>query len=191
MGLVMPAPLLHESHPPVLLYARPYRNVGPNEGSKPVPEAVVLYAVDQHVATITLNRPERLNAYNHELRDALVGRLREAEVDPDVRAIILTGAGRAFCAGLDLKETHAHHQGPRRPDLDPLHAPYVFATLDTPLIAAINGYAIGIGFEFALLCDFRIMAEDAVLNDMHVGRGILPDAGATWLLPRQVGWSRA
>ena len=72
-----------------------------------MPEAVVLYAVDQHVATITLNRPERLNAYNHELRDALVGRLREAEVDPDVRAIILTGAGRAFCAGLDLKETDA------------------------------------------------------------------------------------
>jgi enoyl-CoA hydratase/carnithine racemase len=152
---------------------------------------VVLYEVADHIATITLNRPERLNAYNHEVRDALGAFLRRAEVDPEVRAIILTGAGRAFCAGLDLKQEHAHHQGPRRPDLDPLHLPYIFAGMDTPLIAAVNGHAVGIGFELTLLCDFRVLAEDAIFNDMHVKRGLLPDAGATWLLTRQVGWSRA
>jgi enoyl-CoA hydratase/carnithine racemase len=152
---------------------------------------VVLYEVAEHIATITLNRPERLNAYNHELRDALGGYLRQAETDPEVRAVVLTGAGRAFCAGLDLKQEHARHRGPRRPDLDPLHLPYIFAGMDTPLVAAVNGHAVGIGFELTLMCDFRVLAEDAVLNDMHVKRGILPDAGATWLLTRQVGWSRA
>ena len=153
-------------------------------------EALVLYEIEQHIATITMNRPERMNAYNREMRDGLAQAFLKAEADPEVRAIILTGAGRAFCAGLDLKQLRSPDD-PHRPDRQPLHLPYIIAMMDKPLIAAINGYAVGVGFEFALLCDFRIMAEDAVLNDMHAKRGLVPDGGATWLLTRQVGWSRA
>jgi enoyl-CoA hydratase/carnithine racemase len=156
-----------------------------------VPETI-LYEKTGHIATVILNRPEKLNAYSVEMRQELADTLAAAEDDDEIRAVILTGAGRAFCAGADMKEGRlegremllALEYATRGPA-------YVLARMDTPVIAAINGPAIGVGFELSMGCDFRIMAATAILNDMHVSRGLLADAGAPWLLPRIVGWEKA
>lgn len=151
---------------------------------------VVQYSVRDHVATIVLNRPERLNAYNQALSEALIAALLTAEADSQVRAAVLTGSGRAFCAGLDLKDVNKDPAKEVGTDVgNDIRS--VFFNLNVPLIAAINGPAIGIGAEMAVLCDFRIMAEGSYLDDRHVQRGMVADVGATWLLPRLLGWSRA
>src|SRR5581483_1923781 len=129
-------------------------------------DSTVLYELTDHIATITLNRPDKLNAYSAQMRLDLADALRRAEADPEVRAIILTGAGRAFCAGLDLKEAGTTITAPS--DREVAARPqFVLAEMEKPVIAAVNGHAIGVGFELAMHCDFRIMAEDATLNDMH------------------------
>lgn len=154
----------------------------------------LLYEKSDFIATITLNRPEKMNAYNGTMRRELAATLAQAEADDEVRAIILTGAGRAFCAGADMSEgrLEAREKGM---ELSLEHAvvgpAYVMARMDTPLIAAVNGHAVGVGFELTLGCDFRILSNTAKLNDLHVSRGLLADAGAPWLLPRIVGWENA
>src|SRR5262249_25802385 len=106
--------------------------------------------------------------------------------------VILTGAGRAFCAGADMKEGRLEGRESRLVMEYAIRGPaYVLARMNKPVVCAINGPAIGAGFEITMGADFRIMSQTAILNDLHVTRGLLADAGAPWLLPRLVGWSNA
>jgi enoyl-CoA hydratase/carnithine racemase len=149
-------------------------------------------------ATLTLNRPERLNAISGQMLEALGSLLIECDNDPNVRVIVLTGAGRGFCAGLDLKDATAGTGigAPGNPglpaNLDLRTAPpTVLHGLDTPTICALNGGAAGYGMDLALGCDIRIAAESAKLAAAFTRRGVLPESGGTWLLPRLVGWAKA
>lgn len=154
----------------------------------------ILYQIDQAVATISLNRPERLNAITDELMAEVISGLKTANKDSAVRAIVLTGAGRGFCAGQDLEA----FGGERRPDqiyehLIGHYKPMIklFRTVEKPIIAAINGVAAGAGASLALACDLRIMAKNASLLQAFSNIGLIPDSGSTWFLVRQVGYSRA
>jgi enoyl-CoA hydratase/carnithine racemase len=164
----------------------------------------VLYAIEAGVATITLNRPERMNTISRPMLAQLSAALLEAERDPAVRAVILTGSGRAFCAGLDLvSATGGTRSGIQSSDaiganrsepvtLDLKTAPpTVLFNMDTPTICAINGAAAGYGMDTALGCDIRIMSQGAKLSAAFVKRGIVPESGGTWYLPRLLGWSKA
>ena len=128
-----------------------------------MPNNAVLYRKEDRVGIITLNRPERLNAINEHLLTGLIQRLREAGSDPDVASVILTGAGKSFCAGEDLKETSrgkSFEQWVR--EVDGLQdVQRVILGLGKPLIAAVRGYVVGGGLEFALSCDIRIASRDA------------------------------
>lgn len=147
------------------------------------------------VRTVTLNRPERLNAVNPELAEELPRAVDEAAREDAVRVLVITGAGRGFCSGLDLSEP------PRLPDrtrverLDPFAwvGRWVLAVTrcEKPVIAAINGPAAGAGFGLALAADIRLVAASARLTAGYVRRGLSPDAGVSWMLPRLVGLSRA
>lgn len=162
----------------------------------------VLYEVADHVATITLNAPERMNTISGPMLNDLSARLLDADRDRDVRCIVLTGAGRAFCAGLDLSA----QQGAKEGSLGGLSSgnepvpgefelrdapPIVLHNIDTPTVAALNGGAAGYGLDIALGCDIRIAGESAKLNSGFAKRGILPESGGTWLLPRMVGYAKA
>ena len=150
-----------------------------------------------HIGIIKLNRPDRMNAISVEMLSALNDRLRDYDDDKEVRAIILTGEGRGFCSGLDLKDTAAgkgigaglsggaSHVSTR--DLPTI----TLNRIDVPVICAINGPAAGYGFDMALGCDLRIMSDRAKLVPAFAKRGIVPESGGTWYLPRLVGWSRA
>ena len=151
------------------------------------------YDVADGVATITLDRPDALNALTVdaklELRAALEGVARDASV----RAVVLTGAGRAFCAGQDLKERLEPDAAPLDVELRERYNPIIRAmrALDRPIVGAINGIAAGAGASLAFACDVRIAAEGASIL-LAFGRvGLVPDSGATWLLPRLVGPSKA
>ena len=152
---------------------------------------------DGHVATITLNRPDRMNAISGDMLIDLSSALLEADRDEQVRVIVLTGTGRAFCAGLDLIDaSQGKGLGPaigRRPgELDLRDAPpIVLHKIDTPTIAALNGGAAGYGFDLAMGCDLRVAADTAKLAAVFTRRGLVPESGGTWLLPRLLGWARA
>ena len=147
------------------------------------------------VRTITLDRPERLNAVNTALADALPAAVAEAHADDAVRVVVITGAGRGFCAGLDLADPAALDQGSRVGRLEPLAwvGRWVLALrrCDKPVIAAVNGPAAGAGFGLALAADIRLVAETATMTAGYVRRGLSPDAGVTYHLPRLIGRSRA
>ena len=147
------------------------------------------------VRTITLNRPERLNAVNPRLADELPVAIDEAARDDTVRVVVITGAGRGFCAGLDLGEPPKLPDENLRARLDPLAwvGRWVVAATgcEKPLIAAINGPAAGAGFGLALAADIRLVARDARVTAGYVRRGLSPDAGVSYLLPRLIGLSRA
>lgn len=143
------------------------------------------------VALITLNRPQALNAFNAEMRRDLLDAVSRASSDPAIRAFVVTGEGRGFCAGADV--TDASHQ---RSIEDILNAEYgAFLTIiqgcDKPAIAAINGPAAGIGMTLALTCDLRVIAEDAYLMSAFSNIGLIPDGGLSWLLTQEVGYARA
>ena len=164
----------------------------------PVTSAEVLYEVADHIATITLNRPERMNTISHRMLNELTGHLVAADADPDVRVVILTGTGRAFCAGLDLGEaTRGGGEGIASgariaTNLDLRETPpTVLFNMGTPTICALNGSAAGYGMDTALGCDIRLMASGAKMAAAFTKRGILPESGGTWFLPRLIGWSRA
>jgi len=158
--------------------------------------AELLYDVRAHVATITFNRPERMNTISGPMLNALSERLLEADRDPEVRCIVITGNGRAFCAGLDIK---AQSQGGGLGDVGGSPGefelrsapPIVLHNVDTPTIAALNGGAAGYGMDLDLGCDLRVAAESAKLAAAFTKRGVLPESGGTWLLPRLVGWAKA
>lgn len=148
-------------------------------------EEVVLFEKESGVAVITLNRPEKRNALNQALLAALYDRIDEVAADPDIRAAVLTGAGLAFCAGLDLKAIAVENlMDPRGDGRDLVD---VIAACPAPLIGAINGPAITGGFEIALQCDFLIASESASFTDSHVERGIHPGWGMSQLLQEAVG----
>jgi enoyl-CoA hydratase/carnithine racemase len=172
--------------------------------AEPANEATadVLYAVEGGIATITLNRPERMNAISRPMLAQLSTYLLRADADAEVRVVILTGTGRAFCAGLDLARATSSEPrdgqaglgaGSAAPAVTlPKNAPpNVLYQMDKPTICAINGGAAGYGMDTALGCDIRIMAESSKLAPAFVKRGIVPESGGTWYLPRLIGWSRA
>ena len=144
--------------------------------------------------TISLNRPDRLNAVSEDLYQALLDELTLADADPKVRAVVLTGAGRAFCAGADLK---AHNAGTRSRQEQAHYLQLAqqvceqIQTMDTPVVAAVNGYALGAGAEMAVSCDFLVIAEDARMGFPEVNIGTFVGGGVTNRLPRLVGLRRA
>ena len=158
----------------------------------------VLYEKKAHIATITLNRPERMNTISASMLDLLAECLVRASEDSDIRVVILTGTGRAFCAGLDLG---AQASGGDAALLNSdrvvtnlnlrIAPPTVLHEMDKPVICALNGSAAGYGLDTALGCDIRIMAETAKLSASFVKRGIVPESGGTRFLPRMIGWSKA
>jgi 2-(1,2-epoxy-1,2-dihydrophenyl)acetyl-CoA isomerase len=155
----------------------------------------VRYEVHDGVATITLERPEALNALTVELKVALREAVEQAGAAADVRAVVLTGAGRAFCVGQDLRE-HAETLASSATDLDTVREHFnplalALATLPKPVVAAVNGAAAGAGASLAFACDFRIAADNASFLMAFARVGLGPDTGASWTLPRLVGYGRA
>ncbi|WP_033295130.1 enoyl-CoA hydratase-related protein [Amycolatopsis jejuensis] len=157
---------------------------------------VLLTADADGVRTLTLNRPEAYNSLTVELKERLIAELRAAADDADVRAVVLTGTGKAFCAGQDLKE----HVGLLQAnDPAPLHTvsdhynPIILAItgMAKPVIAAVNGTAAGAGAAFAYACDLRIAAESSSFLMAFANVGLGPDSGASWTLQRLIGYGRA
>lgn len=152
----------------------------------------IIYEVKDHIAYLTLNRPEALNAFNRQMTAEIIDASDHINKDPEVRVAILTGAGdRAFSAGLDLKERAASDVAPvdnRRARLAPgirAHHQAVYS-IDKPSIAAIHGWAVGGGCELALACDIRVAADNLKIGLMEVKRGLMPGAGGTQRLPRTI-----
>ena len=157
----------------------------------------LLYETKDRVATLTLNRPDRLNALGGTLREDLTAGLQRAIDDPDVRAIVITGAGKGFCAGGDVKAmqeaNQAHRARPLADRVAPSRDRTVLLMRDSPkpLIAAVNGAAAGAGMNLALACDIRIGSSTARFSQAFVRRGLHPDWGGTYFLPRVVGMAKA
>lgn len=157
----------------------------------------VLYEVADHVATVTLNRPDRLNAATFDLGEALTEAFDRAERDDEVRVIILTGAGRGFCSGDDVEGAWGDPRmadimrdlGSIRPPLTPESKTILGCT--KPIIAAVNGVALGIGMDFAVMCDFRIASEKARFGLLYVKMGLMADLPSYWRLPQLVGYEKA
>ncbi|GLZ09238.1 enoyl-CoA hydratase [Actinomadura sp. NBRC 104412] len=162
-------------------------------GSEPEYESILVHS-DGPIGTITLNRPDRLNAWDWLMSAEIGHAMGRFEADDAIRAIILTGAGRAFCAGAGLlpagrtfdgsltrEDAEAKFPGPHRPA----------DRLRTPVIAAVNGHAVGAGMTMALRADIIVVAEDAKLGFVFNRRGVIPDADLLWSLPRLIGYSRA
>ncbi|MGI9599211.1 MAG: enoyl-CoA hydratase/isomerase family protein [Acidimicrobiales bacterium] len=162
------------------------------------PAEQLLYEVDGHVATVTFNRPDRMNTITGTMLGQLSDRLLEADADPEIRVIIITGNGRAWCAGLDIAAANSGEgiggdtssSGTGEFDLRSA-PPVVLNKIDTPTIAALNGGAAGYGMDIALGCDVRLASQKAKLSAAYTARGLVPESGGTWLLPRIVGWSKA
>jgi 2-(1,2-epoxy-1,2-dihydrophenyl)acetyl-CoA isomerase len=153
----------------------------------------LLFDVADRVGTITLNRPDALNALTIGLKDELLAVLVQVSNDPAVRAVVLTGAGRAFCAGQDLHERLKPDAVPLDEEIRERYNPIILAmrNLDRPIIGAINGIAAGAGASLAFACDVRVAAENASFL-LAFGRiGLVPDSGTTWFLPRLVGSAKA
>lgn len=157
------------------------------------PTVIVEVDGDAGVATITLNRPEALNALTVPMKQALLAAFRQVARDTTVRAVILTGAGRAFCAGQDLRERLQPDAAPLGVEVRERYNPIIRAmrALPKPIVGAINGVAAGAGASLAMACDIRIASEGASFA-LAFGRvGLVLDSGATWFLPRLVGVTRA
>lgn len=159
-------------------------------------DAFIVSTVEQGVMTLTLNRPARLNSFNDEMHQQLAECLTQAERDDSVRCLLLTGAGRGFCAGQDLNDRNVDPSGPP-PDLgysvERFYNPLVrrLAALPKPVIAAVNGVAAGAGATLALGCDMVIAARSAKFVMAFSKLGLVPDCGGSWYLPRVAGRARA
>jgi enoyl-CoA hydratase/carnithine racemase len=157
----------------------------------------IRYDVADHVLTVTLHRPERLNAWTPTMAEELIEAFDRADADDDVRAVIVTGAGRGFCAGADLErggttfDWRSRQAGDEIPrDNGGQFALRIFESTK-PVIAAINGPAVGVGITMTLPMDIRLAAEDARMGFVFTRRGIVPEACSSWFLPRVVGISQA
>ncbi|WP_174508848.1 2-(1,2-epoxy-1,2-dihydrophenyl)acetyl-CoA isomerase PaaG [Klebsiella sp. R390] len=159
-------------------------------------DAFILSEVEQGVMTITLNRPDRLNSFNDLMHQQLAACLTQAERDDAVRCLLITGAGRGFCAGQDLNDRNVDPSGPA-PDLglsvERFYNPLVrrLAALPKPVIAAVNGVAAGAGATLALGCDLVLAARSANFVMAFSKLGLVPDCGGSWFLPRVAGRARA
>jgi enoyl-CoA hydratase/carnithine racemase len=157
----------------------------------------VLYEVADHVATITLNRPHRRNAISAGMLMLLTELFARADDDDAVRVVLLTGAGKGFCSGLDIKDAMAGTGiggtgGGGGAFLQTRNLPtVVLHEMDTPVIAVINGAAAGYGLDLALGADLRLIADSAMLLPGFAKRGVVPESGGTWYLPRLLGWAKA
>lgn len=170
-------------------------------------EPVVLYEVKDRIATVTFNRPDRLNAFNAEMATGLRQAMEKAARDDAVRVIVLTGAGRGFCAGADMERLSGtagsgganlareapppalEVGGSRRPDFQQRYS--YFPAVPKPIIAAVNGPAAGLGFIFACYCDIRFAGSEAIFTTAFSRRGLIAEYGLAWLLPRLVGPAHA
>jgi enoyl-CoA hydratase/carnithine racemase len=166
-----------------------------SDGNKPSDDEL-LYERDGHVAVIRFNRPDRMNTITAAMLARFSDLLLAADRDPEVRCIVITGNGKAWCAGLDIKAqtegTGLLNSGTGVAELDLRTAPpIVLHELDTPTIAALNGGAAGYGLDLALGCDIRIAGASAKLAAAFTKRGLVPESGGTWLLPRIIGYARA
>lgn len=172
--------------------------------SAPMSYSQILYETDDGVATITLNRPDRLNAWTGVMASELRATMTAAEADRSVKVIILTGAGRGFCAGADMNDltaisTAGRTGGAARPPepYDPTaradfqHPQTWFPAVGKPIIAAINGPCAGMGVAISLFCDLRFVAENAVFTTAFARRGLIAEHGTSWMLTRLCGHSRA
>ncbi|MEU9124205.1 enoyl-CoA hydratase-related protein [Streptomyces sp. NPDC048506] len=169
---------------------------GPADAAAEPVDSLVLHTTDNGVSWLTLNRPDALNALTPDQRERLIARLADASADPDVRAVVLTATGKGFCAGADLRGSPPAGErvagdvarmirgGAQR---------LVSAVLDCekPVIAAVNGTAAGIGAHLAFACDLVLAAESARFIEVFVRRGLVPDGGGAYLLPRLIGPQRA
>ncbi len=162
----------------------------------------ISYALDGQIAVITLNRPERMNALTKVLEAELRSAMAQADADPEVRAVILTGAGKAFCAGMDMDELEIlppddiRQQEWMRPFDMNRRADYqtrytYFPAVGKPIIAAINGAAAGLGLVMALYSDFRLASDKAVFATAFAKRGLIAEHGIAWMLPRVIGHANA
>jgi 2-(1,2-epoxy-1,2-dihydrophenyl)acetyl-CoA isomerase len=154
----------------------------------------ILYTIDNGVGTITLNRPDSFNAANEQLTTDLLAALTDATSNPDVRCVVLTGAGKAFCSGQDLKDAPA--SGSKRDLRDSIQRRYnpiirAMRAMPKPVIAGINGVAAGAGLSLALAADVRIMSSSARLVEAFIGIALIPDSGATFFYPRMLGYAKA
>jgi enoyl-CoA hydratase len=152
----------------------------------------VLYSKEEGIAFIILNRPEKLNAINVKMRNEIVDTLKDAGSDDQIRAVILTGGTKVFCAGVDVKDSPVPTQlwdkiSPKRT----YSYYYIIEDMGKPVIAAIAGYCVGGGLELACTCDIRIAAENAILGDGHSRLGVIGGGGSTQRLPRLIGIAKA
>jgi 2-(1,2-epoxy-1,2-dihydrophenyl)acetyl-CoA isomerase len=159
----------------------------------------LLYDVADKIATITLNRPAKLNAYTPQMGQEIVAAMRRADADPGVRVVILTGAGRAFCAGADIS-TFERNIRTRDEGGEPRSSagreamadyPHLMRTMTKPSLVAINGFALGVGATMTLPCDIRMMAEGGRMGFIFPRVGLMTELGSTYFLPRLVGVARA
>jgi len=174
----------------------PTAPIHPDETESTDEGAPLLVEIDAGVAWLRFNRPEAMNSLDKALKDALVAAISRVAEDPSVRCVVLTGSGRAFCVGQDLKEhvrSLADADSTLATTVTEHYNPIVIAlsTMNKPVIAALNGVAAGAGLSFALACDFRIASEAAGLNTSFAGIALSCDSGASWTLPRLVGPARA
>ena len=168
----------------------------------------ILYEVAERIATLTLNRPDRLNAWTPVMESEVCHALRQADVDDNVRVIILTGAGRGFCAGADLRNLDAVAGDPEivqklkqqlaagsdgcqradvRPDFKKTYS--YFPAVSKPIIGALNGPTVGLGLVIALYCDLRFASDQAKFSTAFSRRGLIAEHGISWMLPRLIGFA--
>ena len=164
-----------------------------------MPDTLIDLKVEQAIATITFNRPDKRNAMSDEMRTEFIHALEHVAADPAIRAVVLTGAGKGFCAGGDISGMQRRMSAPageigfngwhRQQRVH--HTQALLHTLPKPVIAAVNGAASGLGADTALACDFIIASEQASFTWSYVLRGIVPDGGGMYFLPRRVGLAKA
>ncbi|MDG4834334.1 enoyl-CoA hydratase-related protein [Solwaraspora sp. WMMD1047] len=157
----------------------------------------ITFDIHGPVATIAFNRPDRMNSFSPDLLDSAMRAVDVVRRDPDLRVLVLTGTGRAFCAGADTKRIHEERASGQRDSLGFAQVQMAqnlllaLHRLPKPVLGAINGVAAGAGFELSLACDLRIAAESAFFKEAAMGVGLVPGDGSAWFLPRLVGLARA
>jgi len=157
----------------------------------------IIYTCENGIATMTLNRPDKRNAFSAGMQDSMYRVVENAAQDKTVRVLIITGAGRAFCSGADVRSLAENSENPAEQqklmaamsERLPLHV--LMQKCEKPIIAAINGIAVGAGLDLALACDIRIASDEARFAELYIRRGMLPAAGGTYFLPRLVGIDKA
>ena len=152
--------------------------------------------LDNGIFTVTLNRPDKLNSFNFEMADQMKEALMEADSNDEIRCVLLTGTGRAFCAGQDLAEATEVSDDPERDLSEIVHHTYIpiikgIRTLEKPVVCAVNGTAAGAGANIALACDIVIASDEAKFIQSFSQIGLIPDSGGTYILPKLVGLARA